>query len=149
MREIQACGVFVVRGDPPQSFLLLKHTDRWDLPKGHREAGESEIECALRELQEETGVGPDDIELAPDFRFTIDYVVPDNRFGEPCHKTVVIFLGRLLHDMPIHPTEHEECQWFRWKPPHRIQAQTIDPLLAQVERYYVHRKIVGEKGAGH
>ena len=40
--------------------------DDWSLPKGKRDAGEDDVECALREVQEETGfrcvLGP---ELAP------------------------------------------------------------------------------------
>ncbi len=49
-RAIKACGVLVVRGAPVEQFLLMKHTDRLDLPKGHVEDGESETETALREL---------------------------------------------------------------------------------------------------
>ncbi|MEL7161300.1 MAG: NUDIX domain-containing protein, partial [Bacteroidota bacterium] len=30
--------------------------NRWDLPKGHVDPGETNLECALRELEEETGV---------------------------------------------------------------------------------------------
>jgi 8-oxo-dGTP diphosphatase len=43
------------------------HYDDWDFPKGKLERGESDLECALRETEEETGytgeVGP---ELASD-----------------------------------------------------------------------------------
>lgn len=39
-------------------WLLCRHRDRqsWELPGGHREAGENIYQTALRELQEETGV---------------------------------------------------------------------------------------------
>lgn len=37
-------------------LLLIELRGRWDLPKGHIEAGESEREAALREVAEETGV---------------------------------------------------------------------------------------------
>ncbi len=40
------------RGD----YLLIKRNGLWDLPKGHQEAGETIQTCALREVQEETGV---------------------------------------------------------------------------------------------
>jgi 8-oxo-dGTP diphosphatase len=38
-------------------LLLCRHQDRdtWEIPGGHIEAGESAIEAAVRELQEETG----------------------------------------------------------------------------------------------
>ncbi|HUE72175.1 MAG TPA: NUDIX domain-containing protein [Pirellulaceae bacterium] len=135
MRQIKAAGILVTRGRPIESFLLMRHASRWDLPKGHLDEEESDTECALRELREETGIGADDIEIDPDFRFTIEYDVDSRRHGERRHKTVVYFLGRLLRDVTITPTEHAGSQWFPWHPPHRIQEQTIDPLLAAVEEH--------------
>jgi len=137
LRQIKACGVLVLRGNPVQSFLLMKHKDRWDLPKGHLDAGESEEECARRELLEETGIAADDIEFVPGFRWATEYDVNSKRFGEKCHKTLVIFLGRLKKDVRIAPTEHLDFRWFSWQPPHRIQAQTIDGVLAAVERFLI------------
>ena len=135
MRHIQAAGVLVTRGQPVESFLLLRHRDRWDLPKGHLDAGETEIQCALRELEEETGIRPADVDLDGEFQWSIEYEVDSKRFGERCRKTVVYFLGRLVRDVPIVPTEHASWQWFTWQPPHHIQPQTIDPLLAAVEAH--------------
>lgn len=135
MREIKACGMLIVRGNPVHSFLLMQHRHRWDLPKGHLEDAETELECAWRELGEETGIQPADVELLPGFRFVTTYVVNSRRFGEECRKTVVIFLGRLHREVAIAPTEHPGFQWISWQPPHKIQAQTIDPLLAEVERF--------------
>lgn len=37
-------------------LLMIELRNRWDLPKGHIEAGESDREAALREVREETGV---------------------------------------------------------------------------------------------
>lgn len=58
-KEVDAAGGLVAnrRGD----FLLINRNGLWDLPKGHREAGEDVAETALREVQEETGV--DQLEL--------------------------------------------------------------------------------------
>ena len=134
MREIKACGVLVTRGQPIESFLLMKHAQRWDLPKGHVDDDETEIECAIRELGEETGISADDVEFDPDFRFATSYELDSERFGERCHKTVVIFLARLKRDVNLKVTEHLGYEWFPWNPPHKIWPQTVDPLLAAVER---------------
>ncbi len=58
-KEVDAAGGLVAnrRGD----FLLINRNGLWDLPKGHREAGEDAAATALREVQEETGV--DQLEL--------------------------------------------------------------------------------------
>lgn len=36
-------------------MLLIRRNGVWDLPKGKRERSESDAECAVREVEEETG----------------------------------------------------------------------------------------------
>ena len=135
--EVRACGVIVVIGEPIERFLLMRHKDRWDLPKGHVDPGETDVECALREMVEETGIPTDAIDLDPFFRFEHQYEVREARSGgELKLKTLVIFLARLTQEVEINVTEHPGYQWIEWRPPHTIQAQTIDPLLACLERYF-------------
>lgn len=52
--EVNAAGGLVSnrRGD----FLMIRRGDKWDLPKGHQEAGEDISVTAVREVEEETGV---------------------------------------------------------------------------------------------
>ncbi len=38
------------------NLLMIKRLGVWDIPKGHLEEGESIEECAIREVEEETGV---------------------------------------------------------------------------------------------
>lgn len=51
---IEAAGGVVVN-DCGQ-WLMIRRNGRWDLPKGHLEAGESLAACAEREIVEETGI---------------------------------------------------------------------------------------------
>ncbi|RLD42373.1 MAG: NUDIX hydrolase [Bacteroidetes bacterium] len=37
-------------------LLFIKRWDIWDIPKGHLEKGETLEECAIREVEEETGI---------------------------------------------------------------------------------------------
>ncbi len=46
LREVKSCGFLVMK--PDQSFLLMRHRNRYDLPKGHMEVGETEQQTALR-----------------------------------------------------------------------------------------------------
>ena len=46
LREVKSCGFLVMKSD--QSFLLMKHPNRYDLPKGHMEAEETEYQTAIR-----------------------------------------------------------------------------------------------------
>ena len=134
--EIKSCGFLILRGNPPREFLLMQHSDRWDLPKGHVDNGETEMQCALRELHEETGITAGDIEQIDGFRFTTQYQVRAKKSDRLYDKTLVVFLARLKRDVKIDPTEHGGYKWFPWKPPHQIQARTIDPLLAAVEEFF-------------
>jgi 8-oxo-dGTP pyrophosphatase MutT (NUDIX family) len=136
MQPLKSCGFLIVRGEPIESFLLMVHPDRLDIPKGHVDQGEDDLQCALRELQEETGIGAEDIQVVPGFRFSARYTVCNERSGyQPMEKTLVVFLGRLLRNVSIAPTEHLAFRWIPWSPPHHLQAQTIDPLLAALGRF--------------
>lgn len=56
-RRVEAAGGVVT--DCRGERLMIFRNGRWDLPKGHLEAGETLGECALREVEEETGVKPE------------------------------------------------------------------------------------------
>lgn len=142
MRRARSCGVLVVRGDPIASFLLMKHEKRWDLPKGHIDGNETDIECALRELWEETGITAHDVAIDPEFRYVAEYEFRTRaRKPETIRKTLVIFLGRLLREVEIKVSEHPDYSWMTWSPPHHIQEQTIDPLMRAAERYLSGEKV--------
>jgi 8-oxo-dGTP pyrophosphatase MutT (NUDIX family) len=56
---VRAAGGVVVRdGDGAREIVLVHRPkyDDWTLPKGKAEAGESDEDCALREVEEETGL---------------------------------------------------------------------------------------------
>ncbi|RUL88926.1 bis(5'-nucleosyl)-tetraphosphatase [Tautonia sociabilis] len=132
MRRIRACGILLMTRSSPRSFLLLRHDDRWDLPKGRVDGDESDLDCALREFEEETGIPRSSIALDPTFRYTEVYSPIRKKTGERDHKTLVIFLATVPDRLEITLTEHLGHEWVEWRPPHDIQANTINPLLAAV-----------------
>ena len=137
MAKVKSCGYLIVRENPNRSFLLMRHPNRWDLPKGHVDPGESNRQCALRELEEETGITADDIEIDKSFKFKQKYKVNYKRDnGKKKQKILVIYLARLVRDVKIIPTEHDGYEWFDWNPPHSIQKNTIDPLLQQLAEHW-------------
>ena len=131
---IEAAGLFLLTRAQPASFLLMRHRDRWDLPKGHAEAGETTIDTALRETREETGIAADAIEVDPDFQFVLEYEVRGKERGD-YHKRVTYLLGFVPERLPVRLTEHVGFEWFPWPHEDRIQAMTIDPVMAAVQRH--------------
>jgi len=112
----------------------MKHPKRWDLPKGHVDDGETNRECALRELHEETGIAEKNLRIEEGFKYKDKYIV-ENKRGKK-KKTLIIYLAELIDDVKIVPTEHEGYEWVDWNPPHSIQEKTIDPLLAHAEMWW-------------
>lgn len=136
---IQAAGYLVFRNTPTRQFLLMKHPQRWDLPKGHVDKGEKIMQAARRELYEETGIAKRDFRHIEGFEFKLDYEVVSRKSGKLKKKQVTIFMAQLVRDVKIKLTEHPGYQWFDWDPPHTIWANTIDPLLAHAEAFFANQ----------
>lgn len=137
MAKLKSCGFLIIRDDPTPSFLLMRHPNRWDLPKGHVDDGESNLECALRELEEETGIQSSHILIDKHFKFKHEYVVRYKRSGNrPKKKKLIIYLAKLIEPVELKLTEHDGYEWMPWAPPHLIQEKTIDPLLESLDNYW-------------
>jgi 8-oxo-dGTP pyrophosphatase MutT (NUDIX family) len=134
VEKIKSCGFLIYRNQPCKSILLMKHPKRWDLPKGHVDEGETNLQCALRELQEETAIESVHIRIDPDFKYKDRYII--NKRGGPKKKKLVIYLAELIEDVEIRLTEHEGFEWVPWSPPHSIQEKTIDPLLRHLQDFW-------------
>jgi 8-oxo-dGTP pyrophosphatase MutT (NUDIX family) len=94
-----SAGVIVFRDESPRSYLLMRSavTKRpvWEFPKGALETGETEIEAAARELEEETGLGSGDYRLLDGFHEEEWYHFTRRGDGDVRHirKRVAYFLA--------------------------------------------------------
>ena len=133
---VRAAGILLMTRKGTTKFLLMRHKSRWDLPKGHSEEGETFLDTALRETEEETGIARSHIMMDDEFRFDLTYPVTYKKSGDQIFtKQVRYFLGYVDSPMELKLTEHDSAKWFDWEPPHTIQSQTIDPLLAAIENH--------------
>lgn len=102
----KSCGVLPWRENQGKKEYLIvfeSFSKCWSLPKGHMEAGETEEETALRELQEETGLTAT---LDLQRRATIEY--PISPFGR---KRVVFFPGKVDGSLQLREGETEGFKW--------------------------------------
>lgn len=138
-------GIVPVRYHQGRYEVLLIHQisnlrgdSYWILPKGHPEAGEGPVATALRELKEETGLSPYEVDsehpLSLQYTFWID--------GTQIDKTVVFYIGLIEADagLQLAPTEVKEARWLPFgaaleqithSNAQRILEQAIDILEAK------------------
>ncbi|MES1913964.1 MAG: hypothetical protein MHM6MM_006105 [Cercozoa sp. M6MM] len=113
---LHSAGVLLVRKDDNKTqFLLMKHKHRDDLPKGHRDRGESVEQTALRELCEETGLAPEQVRVLDpsEFRYDTKYYPTFRNTQQVYEKRLTILLG-LLTDPEAEVTGSEEHAGFEW-----------------------------------
>ena len=131
----KSCGVVLFNSD---KFLLLQHNNKdgrveghWDLPKGHVESGEEEIDTALRELKEETDI--DDAEIIPNFKQFIDYKI--SKGSVPVSKKVVFFLAiTRVWDVSL-SSEHQNFVWMNFE--EAIERLTYDNAKNILEEAHI------------
>ena len=117
-RDISAGVIVYHRSAEGCQFLLLRSrlTRRplWEFPKGGVANGESLEDAALRELEEETGLGRDQVHLVADFVRTEDYrfLAGDGSDRTLIWKQVTYFLAESHHTtIRLSPDEASRFAW--------------------------------------
>ncbi len=107
MLNEKSCGAIVYRKYHGNTeILLIKHINsgHWSFPKGHVEGDETEIETAIREIKEETGI---DVIIDPTFREIVSYSPKKDT-----NKQVVYFIARAKNtDFTPQDDEIAEIRW--------------------------------------
>ena len=132
MIQVKSCGILCIFN---KQALLMKHRNRYDLPKGHMEEGESEIECALRELEEETGITAQQLVKDETFKWSTTYYPRYKRFGnQKVEKTVILFLALLKEKAEPVLTEHIGWEWVELD--FRCSNSTVNEVLEKAESHF-------------
>ncbi|XP_012227402.1 bis(5'-nucleosyl)-tetraphosphatase [asymmetrical] [Linepithema humile] len=111
MTQPRACGLVIFRRVQGTIQYLLMQTSygqhHWTPPKGHVDPGESDMETALRETQEEAGFVSSDLKIFEDAKHEMTYQVK----GVP--KIVIYWLAELLNpDKSVKlSNEHQAYEW--------------------------------------
>ena len=103
----KSCGVIPYRtaGGKREYLVLLQTNHCWSFPKGHMEAGETEVQTALRELKEETGL---DAILNTNTFVDLSYHIPPLT-----QKQLILFPGEVHADVIPQESEILSYRWVR------------------------------------
>lgn len=135
-RQDYSAGGVPYRHDAPTNtvFIALIAThggQRWQLPKGSRESGESSLETAIREVAEETGI--ESVQEA--FLQTIDYWYWDTyqkEVPELVHKLVDFYLLRMIGgELNDSSYEVDAVGWFTVTEALRLMTFEGEKLVVQ------------------
>ena len=98
MKNEKSCGavVFTEAAEKIKYVLVESRSGVYGFPKGHVEGGESELDTALREVLEETGLV---VETIDGFRREISYTF--NMGDEVINKSVVYYLAEYSDQTPV------------------------------------------------
>lgn len=103
----KSCGCIIIKDD--KVLLICARDDDgklfWSFPKGHQEDGESDIETAIRETREETGL---DVNIVDNSPIITGHFIS----GGSVYKKILLFRAAPLND-DFRPQEDEveEIQW--------------------------------------
>jgi len=113
-------------------ILFIYRNDKWDLPKGKLDKGETIEECAIREVEEETGVEGLEIE---NFLRTTYHVFKRN--GVHKLKEVHWFAMKTSYKGKLKGQKEEGIEKVKWKGPKKIAKA--------LENSYINIKILFEE----
>lgn len=131
----QAFGIVpLFRQDGDDQFLLIQHkAGHWGFPKGHAEAGETAVDAACREFEEETGITA--YHLLDHTPFVESYRLVKK--GKTIEKTVTYFVAFVQSTEVTY--QEKEIQDYTWLPfreaLERITFIQSKELLTQVNQY--------------
>ena len=113
MKKERSAGIVLYLEKPEGiHFLLLNYpTGHWDFIKGKIEQGEEELQTAIRESKEETGI--EDLEFIDGFKESINYNFQYD--GELINKEVVFFLAKTKTETVKISHEHLDYCWLNYK----------------------------------
>ncbi len=115
MKFEKSAGVILFRPDGVRMYLLLENKGKWGFPKGNVETGESDLNAALRECGEETGIKK--IRIIQNFAIDENYFYRDIYTGsnELVKKKVVWFLGETSEKKVNISSEHDDFKWLDYE----------------------------------
>ncbi len=123
-----SAGMVVVRREREGfRFLILRAYHNWDFPKGGMEPGEQPLDCAHREVEEETGLTQVSLPWGEEFMETGPYA------RGKVARYYLALTDQAVTALPINPTlgrpEHHEFRWVDADRARALLPARLQPVL--------------------
>jgi len=111
----KSVAVIIFRKEEDFRFLLLyrpaseHYKEAWEFPKGNVEAGEREKETGIREVAEETGLKPEQLEFY-DFHDKVSFFYR-NEQQELVNKEITFLMAKTIKSEIKISSEHSMYRW--------------------------------------
>jgi len=132
--EISAGAIVFHRAKDNQiQYLLLQHdATYWNFPKGHIEAGESVVQAARREIQEEAGLV--DLKFSGGFKHQDRYVFQHN--NQKIFKIVIFLLAEAKSKQVKISDEHIAFDWLSYEQAiSKLKFKNLKALLTLAHKF--------------
>jgi 8-oxo-dGTP pyrophosphatase MutT (NUDIX family) len=117
-----------------KEILLQFRRGKWDLPKGKLDEGETIEECAVREVEEETGLR--NVEIGELIDKTIHHYTEK---GKEIEKETFWYAMKVSGEQTLVPQLEEDILELRWVKEIELKEyllNTYDNIIEIIEKYY-------------
>ena len=102
----------------------------WEFPKGRRNSKEKDLDCALREFEEETGISQDNVTVVENILPFEEIFIGTNHKSYK-HKYFLAYMNNDIEEI-LHNFQISEVSKIEWK--------TIDECLESIRPYNLEKK---------
>lgn len=132
VQKIVAAGGIVENDN--KEILLIFRRGKWDLPKGKLDEGETIEQCAVREVEEETGLR--NVERGELIEVTIHQY---NQKGRDIEKETYWYAMKVSGIQNLVAQQEEDIELVKWVKESELPgylSNTYDNIIAIIEKYY-------------
>lgn len=128
----KSCGAVIYKKENGKFLFLLElqSNGHYSFPKGHIANNETEVECAKREIKEETNL---DVIIDTNFKYTISYFIGDKKI----YKDATYFVAvPKTFNLLKQDSEILECNWYTYEEVlSRLEYSNIKEVFYNAYKY--------------
>jgi 8-oxo-dGTP pyrophosphatase MutT (NUDIX family)/L-amino acid N-acyltransferase YncA len=134
LRQHQHIGAYALVTCQDAVLLVKKargpYLGQWDLPGGRIEPGESPLQALRREVQEETGLLLDTVDLAGVYSYRLDHSLASGQTEELHHLGIIFSTGVVAAEASAGPDGQDSLE-AKWHPRDQIISLSLTPFAAR------------------